>query len=740
MTNLNLTALSQADKLVEKYHSELRAIADDQKRVYQLDTPEKIQTMLNEMRNSNRLLRIGIIGRVKAGKSSLLNALLFNGKNVLPKAATPMTAALTIMRHSTNDQATAELDFYLPEDIAEIKRHYDTFQTTLASTTQKITTELQQQKRNITKSPAEIQEQAHKRALRELTNSPYQAGYEQYCRMQESGLLGKDLTQYTHLTAPTIEALQAQLQDFVGANGRYMPFTKSVTLNINAPGIEGLEVIDTPGINDPVQSRGVRTENLLKECEVVLVVSPAGQFLSQEDIDLMNRVTTKQGIQEVYLIASQVDNQLFGSLNKGTPENTLHIIAQELKHHATDVLTQQSEQNPAMAAVLKKFAENDIIPTSGVAYSLRHTAQTEWDSNAQHVFHNLKNTFPDAFSNQQTAHYQLDKLANIERIRQIITHVQQEKDAIHVKNIEEKQAVIARNIDNYLQTLSTFIARELHDIQTQDIDILIKQQEAIENKTYDITAGVEDIIDESKLRIDDIKTQLENQLNQVIRQFEDAKSDAETTVTRTKIRQKDDFLSGVANFLWGGGTEEYTYYEEAIRASDIRRALENITNDIGDPLAELVEQFTPKWRQNLKNVLTNKIRNILGDEDTDIRTIDKAVRQAEKSIKPPKFKNDHSLPSELQKTGKLSGWAKDEFLEAARNYIHALKRDYKVIINDYCQSFKQSLDNANLPHTFTKELNQTYQDNIERIQDRELNIAKYKKIQHELNSIIGSAE
>lgn len=393
-----------------------------------------------------------------------------------------------------------------------------------------------------------------------------------------------------------------------------------------------------------------------------------------------------------------------------------------------------------MAAVLKKFAENDIIPTSGVAYSLRHTAQTEWDSNAQHVFHNLKNTFPDAFSNQQTAHYQLDKLANIERIRQIITHVQQEKDAIHVKNIEEKQAVIARNIDNYLQTLSTFIARELHDIQTQDIDILIKQQEAIENKTYDITAGVEDIIDESKLRIDDIKTQLENQLNQVIRQFEDAKSDAETTVTRTKIRQKDDFLSGVANFLWGGGTEEYTYYEEAIRASDIRRALENITNDIGDPLAELVEQFTPKWRQNLKNVLTNKIRNILGDEDTDIRTIDKAVRQAEKSIKPPKFKNDHSLPSELQKTGKLSGWAKDEFLEAARNYIHALKRDYKVIINDYCQSFKQSLDNANLPHTFTKELNQTYQDNIERIQDRELNIAKYKKIQHELNSIIGSAE
>ena len=48
-----------------------------------------------DAQSENRKLRIGVIGDVKAGKSSFLNALFFNGEDILPKACTPMTAALT---------------------------------------------------------------------------------------------------------------------------------------------------------------------------------------------------------------------------------------------------------------------------------------------------------------------------------------------------------------------------------------------------------------------------------------------------------------------------------------------------------------------------------------------------------------------------------------------------------------------------------------------------------------------
>lgn len=44
------------------------------------------------LERQGRLLQIGIMGQIKSGKSSFLNALLFQGRAVLPKAATPKTA------------------------------------------------------------------------------------------------------------------------------------------------------------------------------------------------------------------------------------------------------------------------------------------------------------------------------------------------------------------------------------------------------------------------------------------------------------------------------------------------------------------------------------------------------------------------------------------------------------------------------------------------------------------------
>ena len=47
----------------------------------------------------NRKLNIGVVGQVKAGKSSFLNTLLFGGREILPKASTPKTATLTKMEY-----------------------------------------------------------------------------------------------------------------------------------------------------------------------------------------------------------------------------------------------------------------------------------------------------------------------------------------------------------------------------------------------------------------------------------------------------------------------------------------------------------------------------------------------------------------------------------------------------------------------------------------------------------------
>lgn len=83
---------------------------------------EELEKTLKGMQAENRGLKVGIIGRVKAGKSSLLNALIFEGKDVLPKAATPMTASLTVLKYAQN--LSTEVEFYSQENISELKNKH----------------------------------------------------------------------------------------------------------------------------------------------------------------------------------------------------------------------------------------------------------------------------------------------------------------------------------------------------------------------------------------------------------------------------------------------------------------------------------------------------------------------------------------------------------------------------------------------------------------------------------------
>ncbi len=83
---------------------------------------EELEKTLKEMQDTDRNLKVGIIGRVKAGKSSLLNALIFEGVEVLPKAATPMTASLTVLKYAQN--LSAEVEFYSQKDILELKNEH----------------------------------------------------------------------------------------------------------------------------------------------------------------------------------------------------------------------------------------------------------------------------------------------------------------------------------------------------------------------------------------------------------------------------------------------------------------------------------------------------------------------------------------------------------------------------------------------------------------------------------------
>ncbi len=290
---------------------------------------EELEKTLKEIQDTDRDLKVGIIGRVKAGKSSLLNALIFEGKEVLPKAATPMTASLTVLKYAQN--LSAQVEFYSPKDIEELKNEHTRYEREF----QRIVEEevkKQKEKQSMAnrakegfrsvgkafgmsgknKSDKEILEKAKKIAKKELEkDTRLVLSHDQYERMKKSGLLNTE-TLDSHIHANSLEELHQKLLQFVGANGRYMPSTKAVEISLNNPNLKDLEVIDTPGVNDPIVSREERTKALLKDCHVVFIIRPSGQFLGESDMDLFDRVSNKEGLQEIYFVGSQADSVVCG--------------------------------------------------------------------------------------------------------------------------------------------------------------------------------------------------------------------------------------------------------------------------------------------------------------------------------------------------------------------------------------------------------------------------------------------
>lgn len=359
---------------------------------------EELEKTLKGMQAENRGLKVVIIGRVKAGKRSLLNALIFEGKEVLPKAATTETSSLTILKYAQN--LSTQVEFYSQKDILELKNEHERYEKKfkeIVSEEVKKIEEKQQGLLNKAKvvmggigkafskdheeapkerilSDEEILKKAQKIAKKELEkDAKLSASHDQYERMKKSGLINpKDLK--TRIQADSLEELNQKLYQFVGKESKFMPYTKAVQISLNNLNLKDLEIIDTPGVNDPIVSREARTKALLKECDVVFVIIPSGNFLTDSDMDLFDRVSNKEGIQRVYFMASQADSAVCAP---SEVENSRHHLPTALENAQKSL---SSSFNETMSLLKKKYPhqqeifesaiKNGIILTSGVCYNL----------------------------------------------------------------------------------------------------------------------------------------------------------------------------------------------------------------------------------------------------------------------------------------------------------------------------------------------------------------------------------
>lgn len=270
-----------------------------------------LQGNLKSVREEGRNLRIAVVGQMKAGKSSFLNAAIFE-RDLLPKADTPMTAALTKIVYAP--KARAEVVFYSADDWTDIEQRASEYPRYYAEEERNLMEERQPQGASASpfaKMLAAPPRQPTPEEVRQRIPEAIKSSVELVEKARQQCLDVQAYFGKTHNLEEIDGAanLADALQDYVGSHGRFTAITKMSVLHVDDPRLEGLEIIDTPGFNDPVVSRGQITRSYLGQCDVIFQLSNVGQFLTSSDMSVLREQLPEAGIDDkaVFLIGSQRD-------------------------------------------------------------------------------------------------------------------------------------------------------------------------------------------------------------------------------------------------------------------------------------------------------------------------------------------------------------------------------------------------------------------------------------------------
>ncbi|MGN8421848.1 dynamin family protein [Helicobacter pylori] len=727
---------------------------------------EELEKTLKELQDTNRDLKVGIIGRVKAGKSSLLNALIFEGVEVLPKAATPMTASLTILKYAKT--LSAEVEFYSPKDILELKNEHERYEREF----QRIVGEevkKQKEKQSLSNrakegfksfgkafsrnksdeapkervlSDEEINKRAERIAKSELEkDTKLVSSHDQYEKMKKSGSLNTEKLDPC-IQANSLQELNQKLLQFVGADGKFMPYTKAVQISLNNPNLKDLEVIDTPGVNDPIASREERTKALLKDCDVVFIVSPSNQFLTDSDMDLFDRVSHKEGLQEIYFVASQADSAV---LSMSEVEKSGHHLPTALENAQKALSSQLNSimgaliQNyPNQREIFEKAIKNGVILASGVCFSMYKDFknQASWERNQKteeyhNALRNLRNSYPDAFNSVDKSEESLLLLSNMSTIEERLEKAAKEKEKIMSQKLQDYAQSQANNLHKFIAQLLQDLEDEKKRVKNADMSAIKEQIEAYQNLSGNIEMKFREAYEEFIWHfINNIRVGLEEALKKAIQTAKvGAREEEEEEHYIERVKQGGAWGSFKRNFLfWAdddAGYDEVERTRATIKAGAVLDYLTEIHERCESALNDNADSFKIVFKKELYAKVFKQLREIIPDDLIDEMAFQKSVMAVLDSIEFKEFDYADKLPSEIRgKTGDLKGDEANAFIQSVGNYVRDFEAEAKKDVKGYIQGLRETLERQNFASDTLKKLQKDMQNLHNQAQNKEQSIAQ----------------
>lgn len=610
----------------------------------------------------NRKLNIGVVGQVKAGKSSFLNTLLFDGQEILPKAATPKTATLTKMEYA--EENAIQIEYYSLEEWEVLEDN----------------------------------------ALVDLDDEIYTSAREIVDMVKRNGIDPRPYLERGHdrIEFSSYEQLIAGLNDYVGEDGRFTPIVKDVVLYMNKEEFEGLSIVDTPGLNDPILSRTIRTKEFIEVCDVVFFLSQTGSFLDKSDWILLSSQLPQKGVRKLVLIASKYDSGIRDILRPQDPddifgedENTsdnipgaCRIIRKKLRKRAkgkVQEFTKDLEErgsSPELIDVIRQCS--DPVMVSSLAHNMAGKPADQYSPEERNIY-----TALGKFSDDIEADLKL--LGGFEKVTDFFNEAVREKEEILEQKAESFIPNAREELKGILESYLDKAQKRAQLLETNDKDELLAQKKLIENQMGNIRADVTALFGELNVKLETEKAEGVREIRKISKEYIGLKDRTGTKTVQEAYQVSD--AKWWNPFSWFSSHTEYHTYEQHYSYCIAADAIENLKKYAVEASSQVEEVFSDaiqlkKIKRKLLNIVVENFD--MGSEKYDSSLFRLMVEETVSAIEFPVLDIDISdavndIAGEF--TGELT--SADEKTKLSSALTKALSRICEELSKKLEQSVKQ---------------------------------------------------
>ena len=488
-------------------------------------------------------LTIGVIGQMKCGKSTFLNSFVFED-DILPAATTPMTAALSVITYGEQKKIVAE--FYTEDEWEE----------------QKI-----QASRSLQEVEGNTLEESKIKAAKEL--------------VEQSDKLGANLPSYLGKTqSDTFD----NLIEYVGAEGKYISITKSVTIYYPKEYLKGVEIVDTPGFNDPIVSREERTKAFLKKADVVLLMLYAGRPFDSTDRDILFKNVGQCGTGKVLIGINKYD---IPYQNGETEDEIKEYVREQLRNACREC------DDNLLVDILKS---TEPIPLSAQMALLSQLPMSKIGSSDayQHAWGRICNNFEISNQKQMREKSHIDDL--ISAIKKII---ETEKEDILFRKPINSIIIVGKDNKSKIEKDIQRFRFSLNALNQPDDELEEKQSNL--NKV------------EKRLskKINYLSDSIDNEFNEIVRHGRCKLEDS----VESSCKRMDSIIEGLGRFSSPNSIiPKLEREKQNLMTKILRRDVENICATSKSKIKNIITDFLDEVEEILMKYIPDlNIRDLIQD-------------------------------------------------------------------------------------------------------------------------------